>query len=329
MRAGREDRRISLPTGTVPIIYLPGVSRATLRATEDCPHELKPLAELQYRGVIWSQANGKDWTVAAYLQTEKGGLQPDGRQGSGHGDLAAPGRRKAGRCPARRPASQVRRRGTERQLSSTRWSATTWSTTCSPGCRDPKETRNRWEPGRWETLCSRCIADYGFDPARDGELVGAEKLGMQAKTVWKTAWKRFAAVARPVIPACLNLLRKAKPKPKPGDLLGNGSRRSTGPRTTRPRKPTCGRNCSRFATEPVAKARQTLIGLEQKHGMPTGLGLGQAEPVPAGSAIQHLATLAERDDSPADRGQRWPTWSRRTRKEAGRPMPPCWMPSPP
>ena len=43
----------------VPIIYLPGVSRATLRATEDCPHELKPLAELQYRGVIWSQANAK------------------------------------------------------------------------------------------------------------------------------------------------------------------------------------------------------------------------------------------------------------------------------
>ena len=65
---------VTLPTGTVPIIYLPGVSRSTLRATEDCPHELKPLAELQYRGVIWSQANAKDWTVAAYLQTEKGGL---------------------------------------------------------------------------------------------------------------------------------------------------------------------------------------------------------------------------------------------------------------
>lgn len=36
---------VKLPTGTVPIIYLPGVSRTTLRATEDCPHELKPLAE--------------------------------------------------------------------------------------------------------------------------------------------------------------------------------------------------------------------------------------------------------------------------------------------
>src|SRR4051812_35429553 len=36
-----------LPTGAVPILSLPGVSRSTLRATEECPNELKPLAELQ------------------------------------------------------------------------------------------------------------------------------------------------------------------------------------------------------------------------------------------------------------------------------------------
>ena len=58
---------------------------------------------------------------------------------------------------------------------------------------DPKGTRSRWESGRWETLCSRCAADYGFDPPHDGELVGAEKLGTQPKTAWKTAWNRFAA----------------------------------------------------------------------------------------------------------------------------------------
>src|SRR5438552_9262975 len=34
---------ITWTPATVPIIYLPGVSRATLRATEECPPELKPL----------------------------------------------------------------------------------------------------------------------------------------------------------------------------------------------------------------------------------------------------------------------------------------------
>ena len=109
---------------------------------------------------------------------------------------------------------------------------------------DPKGTRDRWEPGRWEILCSRCIADYGFDPARDGELVGAEKLGLQAKPIWKTAWKRFAA-APLRYPGLLELLRKAKPTPKPGDLVrvATGRVLAAGQRGRRSRR--CGRNPSR------------------------------------------------------------------------------------
>jgi len=64
---------VSLPPEAVPILYLPGVSRPILRATDECPPQLSPLAELQYRGVLWSQYNGKDWTLTAFLQTEKGG----------------------------------------------------------------------------------------------------------------------------------------------------------------------------------------------------------------------------------------------------------------
>jgi len=52
---------------TIPILYLPGVSRHHLRAVEDCPRALQPLAELQYRGVFWTQNNTNDWTVTAFL----------------------------------------------------------------------------------------------------------------------------------------------------------------------------------------------------------------------------------------------------------------------
>lgn len=58
----------------LPVVYLPGVSRAELRAIESCPRDLQPLAELQYRGVFWSQANAKDWTIAAFLSSNNGGL---------------------------------------------------------------------------------------------------------------------------------------------------------------------------------------------------------------------------------------------------------------
>jgi hypothetical protein len=71
------------PDDAVPILYLPGVGKNDLRAVETCPRELQPLAELQYRGVLWVQrANSKDWTIEAFLTSPRGGLdikvQPDG-----------------------------------------------------------------------------------------------------------------------------------------------------------------------------------------------------------------------------------------------------------
>ena len=68
---------IQLPEETIPIIYLPGVSRIDLRAIEDCPTWLQGLAELQYRGMFWSQANGRDWSANAFLSTKSVGLGLD------------------------------------------------------------------------------------------------------------------------------------------------------------------------------------------------------------------------------------------------------------
>ena len=68
---------VGLPEGATSIVYLPGVSRQALRAVQECPDRLKPLVELQYRGVCWTQKNGKDWTVEAFLVSEEGGLGLD------------------------------------------------------------------------------------------------------------------------------------------------------------------------------------------------------------------------------------------------------------
>jgi hypothetical protein len=68
---------VELPEDAIPIIYMPNVSRQTLRAVEECPDSLKPLVELQYRGAVWTQRNGRDWTVEAFLVSEDGGLGLD------------------------------------------------------------------------------------------------------------------------------------------------------------------------------------------------------------------------------------------------------------
>lgn len=67
-----------LVEGRTPIIYLPGVSRKALRAIEDCPDYLRPLAELQYRGSWWAyNTAGRDWSVGSFLTNPRVGLELD------------------------------------------------------------------------------------------------------------------------------------------------------------------------------------------------------------------------------------------------------------
>lgn len=61
---------VSPPESIVPILYLPKVGRQDLRASGDCPAHLQPLIELQYRGAVWHQRNGRDWTVDAFLTSD-------------------------------------------------------------------------------------------------------------------------------------------------------------------------------------------------------------------------------------------------------------------
>jgi hypothetical protein len=61
---------------------LPGVARSDLRAVEECPRELRPLAELQYRGIVFGHPNGKDWSPAAFLSNSLGVEIPGGARDS-------------------------------------------------------------------------------------------------------------------------------------------------------------------------------------------------------------------------------------------------------
>jgi len=55
---------IEMPKDSIPIIYMPNVSRQTLSNVEECPDSLKPLVELQYRGTVWTQRFWFQKTVA-------------------------------------------------------------------------------------------------------------------------------------------------------------------------------------------------------------------------------------------------------------------------
>ncbi len=270
-----------------PIIYLPGVSRATLRATEECPPELKPLAELQYRGVFWSQQNAKDWTVTAFLQATEGGLKLK----IARDQATATSIRRSLEKLADVPVAELQAKSAGGELNATYFDSLisddpvddllTW-------LADPKGTKERWEANRWDALSSRCVAEYGFNPAQDGELVAAEMLGAQKKPAWKTAWKRFAA-APARYAGLVELLRKARPRPKSGALA---IAEEHWPQDNEAKEAELRQALLDLAAQSVAEAREHLLELEAAHRHRRDWVWAKLNRAPLAMALQHLALLA-------------------------------------
>jgi hypothetical protein len=57
-----------------PVIYLPGISKQDFRNVTSAGLLLQPLIEYQYTGTMWLQENGKEWTVAAFVQNAQSGM---------------------------------------------------------------------------------------------------------------------------------------------------------------------------------------------------------------------------------------------------------------
>jgi hypothetical protein len=66
---------LKLPDTAVPIIYLHGIGRETLRGAEDCPPLLQPLVWFTIAGNLFGHVNGKDWTLRGFLAAERGKLK--------------------------------------------------------------------------------------------------------------------------------------------------------------------------------------------------------------------------------------------------------------
>jgi hypothetical protein len=59
---------------TIPVIYMPGISKADFKKIEEAPSTLLPLMEYQFTGNLWTQENGKEWTILAFMQNEEQGM---------------------------------------------------------------------------------------------------------------------------------------------------------------------------------------------------------------------------------------------------------------
>ncbi len=269
----------SIPERTVPVIYMPNVSRQTLRNVEECPWELQPLVELQYRGTVWCQRNGKDWTVEAFMVSEDVGLGLDVSRDNVTrramlGSLAQ---------LAVTPLVHLRDKRLEAEdfdkliIEDTPRNLLEWM-------NEPKATKEKWDEARWSAFRSRCKAEYGFDPQSDGELVAGERFGLR-DGVWLGVWERFteAPVLYPGLP---NLLNRAKPK---GKLLFV---KETWPDENAQEEKTLRTALVKLAGMNPADAREQIAKLETIHSVRRKWVWSKLGHSPLARALFHLSALA-------------------------------------
>jgi len=267
---GVKEKQICYRTAeNIPIFYLPGVSRQDLRAVESCSDMLKPLAELQYQGVIWSQINGKDWTILSFLKSDQGGLGLDIAQDNN----------------AKNAMQLALYRLLDEGISLLQW----------------LDKGDAFRAGRgeneWVALVEVCKSQLGFNPQDDGPLFAAEKLAIH-EGPWKAVWDRYCEAPNryPNIP---NQIRKCK---MPLELFANAQTHGGWPQWNERqerdlRKALCG-----LGNMPAHKSRVRISELDKSHRERRKLVWVELGDSPLALALRHLAILSEITSNPLTAG---------------------------
>ncbi len=278
-----------LQEGKVPILYLPGYSRQDMRALETCPVVLQPLAELQYRGVLWSQKNGRDWTVNAFLQSREGGLgiRVEGDQGTREALQRSLLKLAVEPIEAIHRAAPIRAFYLDGLIhpdnvkNVLRW------------LNDPKGYRDECSDQEWAAFVALCESHYDFHPDKDGQVTAAEKLGQQYGN-WDMVWRRFAEAPASYV-AIPDRLREAKPQ-MTLPLLDHSE--------SWPQNNEAAETVLRDALVGLSgldsdAARRKILELEQNHGERRRWVWASLGSAPLAQAIEHLGTMARVTESMA------------------------------
>lgn len=279
-----------LQLGGVPVVYLPGVSRAELRAIETCSRDLQPLAELQYRGAFWSQANAKDWTIGAFLASKSGGLGLDVAQ-----DRAT-----------QEALGQVLQAGllleqkVEDLRSRTLNSEWLLGLLAPNPTRDlllwmngPDAARSKWHGVRWDVFVKRCKVDFGFDPVADGVLAAAERLA-KSEGKWAALWELYRDSFTSV-PNIFGLLSKVQP-PQMG-LFPDQQRLAGYPQANEQNESALRYALSACGGMDAVQARAAVLAAEKEHGARRGWIWARMGRSPLASALAHLSQVAQQSTS--------------------------------
>jgi hypothetical protein len=281
--AGALSDEVSLPADAPPIVYLPGYSRQELRAVEDCPRELQPIAELQYRGVLWSQKNTRDWTIAAFLQNSDEGLGIEVGSDNATKDALV----RSVRVLADEPIERLKREAPLRSDFLNALLNPDEARSILLWLDSPDDYRSRLEPERWSAFRETCRRRYQFDPEKDGAVTAAGYLGKRDGH-WSTVWKRLAE-SPASYSALPERLRQARPTGTPSMFDFSES----WPQDNELAEAAVRTALAALAEVTASVARSEIGKLESEHADRRTWVWAQLGQSPMAMALEHLNLLAQ------------------------------------
>jgi len=187
-----------------PIIYLPGISKNDLRNIEGAGLAFQPLLEYQYTGTMFTQENGKEWTILAFVENPIIGLGLN---------VVKDAATKYALKKALPTLFQDNQALQVKTLIDAEYINNQLFPDIIPAilkwmCKGDIYLQ-KLESGKREIFISLCQSQYDFAPDHRNILAIAEKLGSQLKA-WKYVWQMYANAPNKYI-EIENLLRLAKP----------------------------------------------------------------------------------------------------------------------
>lgn len=271
-----------------PVVYLPRFGKSQLRAVEEAPAEIQPIAELQYRGAVFAQVNGKDWTIPAFLQANTyGGLGIE---------VASDNATRAAIRQSRLQLASVR---ITRLRSAAPLRASFFNDLLAPDLPrmvldwldDPVAFKARCTDGEWSAFRDRFKHVYRLDLLDGGPIKVAEYLGERPDDAWDQVWRRFAE-APTLYSHVPDRLRAARPAPsKKGEGLFD--RRDTWPQVNEEAEGSLRSAFLALRTQKPAEARNRLKALDEEHRERRSWVWARLHRSPLADALGHLAVLAE------------------------------------
>lgn len=285
-------RTLPHPAGdAIPIVYLPGVSRQTLKNPTDTPLDLHPLLEYVYTGAVFLQENGREWTPMAFLQNAKVGLN------------------------LRVAQDTITREALKETLLTYAFDEHAFThvqqvdATHLHQLRIPrfKEAVLNWlngmeapvSPTDSATFAALCKAQYGFTPVQEQKVHAAHLLGLRQRP-WNDLWDLYAASPQryPNLP---ELLRLAQPRDLRTSLFS--APRDSWPNVNEEEETKLRAALVALHHEAPPTLRDAVARLEDAHGERRSWVWAELGQAPLAHALQFLAELATRTRTllPTDR----------------------------